>query len=90
MIVAYIDAYRDRFGVEPICAVLSEHGGTIAPSTYYARTKTPVTDAELQEAYLVNALVDLHGPTGVSTGFASCGMRPAALVCRWVVTRSAG
>ena len=60
MIVAYIDAYRDRFGVEPICAVLSEHGGTIAPSTYYARTKTPVTDAELQQAYLVNALVDLH------------------------------
>ena len=60
MIVAYIDAYRDRFGVEPICAVLSEHGGTIAPSTYYARTKTPVTDAELQQAYLVNALVELH------------------------------
>ena len=48
MIVAYIDAYRDRFGVEPICAVLSDHGGTIAPSTYYARTKTPVTDAKLQ------------------------------------------
>jgi putative transposase len=60
VIVAYIDVYRDRFGVEPICAVLSEHGCVIAPSTYYARTKTPVTDAELQQAYLVNALVDLH------------------------------
>jgi len=28
--VAYIDAYRDRFGVEPICSVLP-----IAPSTYF-------------------------------------------------------
>ncbi len=28
--VAYIDAHRDRFGVEPICQVLP-----IAPSTYF-------------------------------------------------------
>jgi putative transposase len=60
VIVACIDVYRDRFGVEPICAVLSEHGCVIAPSTYYARAKTPVTDAELEQADLVNALVDLH------------------------------
>ena len=60
MIVAYIDAHRDRFGVEPICTVLSEHGVSIAPSTYYARRITPVSPAELEEAYLVNALLDLH------------------------------
>ncbi|WP_249043270.1 IS3 family transposase, partial [Georgenia thermotolerans] len=60
VIVAYIDTYRDRFGVEPICSVLSEHGVTIAPSTYYARRACPVTEAELDEAYLVNALVALH------------------------------
>jgi putative transposase len=60
VIVAYIDSYRDRFGVEPICTVLSEHGVRIAPSTYYARAKTRVTGAELAEAYLVNTLVDLH------------------------------
>jgi putative transposase len=60
VIVAYIEAYRDRFGVEPICTVLSEHGVTIAPSTYYARRLAPVSPAELEEAYLVNALVDLH------------------------------
>jgi hypothetical protein len=29
--IAYIDANRDRFGVEPICQLLP-----IAPSTYYA------------------------------------------------------
>ncbi len=40
--------------------MLSKHGVSIAPSTYYARVKTPVTAAELDEAYLVNALVTLH------------------------------
>ncbi len=33
MIVDYIDAHRERFGVDPICAVLTEHGISIAPST---------------------------------------------------------
>ena len=36
MIVSFIDEYRDRFGVVPICTVLSEHGMQVAPSTYYA------------------------------------------------------
>ncbi len=60
MIVDYIDSYRGRFGVEPICAVLSEHGVPIAPSTYYAHRACPVSAAALEEAYLVNALVTLH------------------------------
>jgi putative transposase len=34
--IAYIDANRDRFGVEPICRVLP-----IAPSTYYAARHRP-------------------------------------------------
>lgn len=59
MIVAYIDSHRERFGVEPICAVLSEHGMKIAPSTYYARKACPVSEAARAEAYLVNALVRL-------------------------------
>jgi putative transposase len=33
VIVDYIDAHRTRFGVDPICAVLTEHGISIAPST---------------------------------------------------------
>ena len=39
MMVDYIDAHIDRYGVEPICAVLP-----IAPSTYYehkARERDP-------------------------------------------------
>ena len=37
--IAFIDAHRERFGVEPICRVLDEHGCKIAPSTYYVARK---------------------------------------------------
>ena len=42
MKLCYIHAYRHRFGVEPICAVLSEHGMKIAPQTYYRWLACPV------------------------------------------------
>jgi putative transposase len=60
VIVAYITAYRARFGVEPICRVLSEHGMQIAPSTYYAALATPVSEADLIDAYRANAILDAH------------------------------
>ena len=38
----FIDAHKGRFGVAPICRVLSEHGISIAPSTYYdAKSRLP-------------------------------------------------
>ena len=40
-IVAFIDEHRDRFGVEPICRVLTEHGCKIAPNTYWVAKKRP-------------------------------------------------
>lgn len=42
-----IDAYRDRFGVEPICQVLQ-----IAPSTYYAATTRPPSQRVLRDEWL--------------------------------------
>jgi putative transposase len=59
VIIDYIDDRRAVHGVEPICAVLAEAGLQIAPSTYYARKQRPVSDAALEEAYLVNTLVTL-------------------------------
>src|ERR671913_126304 len=35
LLVKFISDHKAEFGVEPICAVLSEHGAKIAPSTYY-------------------------------------------------------
>ncbi|MDO0930036.1 IS3 family transposase [Streptomyces sp. TG1A-8] len=52
-LVAFIDAHRQVFGVEPICRVLTGHGLKIATSTYYAaKNRAPSTrtvrDAELK------------------------------------------
>jgi putative transposase len=54
VLTAFIEEHRVRFGVEPICRVLTEHGCPIAPSTYYeARGRQPsrrmLRDAELVE-----------------------------------------
>jgi transposase InsO family protein len=59
VIVDYIDTHRGRFGVEPVCAVLAEAGIQVAPSTYYARSKASLTEAELADAYLANELRSL-------------------------------
>ena len=40
-LIAYVDAHKDQFGVEPICTVLTEAGAKIAPSTYYAHHARP-------------------------------------------------
>ncbi len=54
MVTAFIDDHHDRFGVEPICQVLTEHGVKIAPSTYYAaRARPPSARAVRDERVLV-------------------------------------
>ena len=49
MVVAFIDDHRHRFGVEPICRVLTEHGLKIAPSTYYAARNRPLSPRALRD-----------------------------------------
>lgn len=59
--MAFIAAHADRrsvdglrWGVQPICRVLTEHGCKIAPSTYYAFTSRPPSPRSLaDEARLV-------------------------------------
>jgi len=53
VVVEFIDAHRDRFGVEPICRVLTEHGVKIAPSGYYAFKKRPPSARAVSDAVLV-------------------------------------
>ncbi|WP_241245166.1 IS3 family transposase [Microbacterium sp. KRD172] len=53
VVVQFIDDHRDRFGVEPICRVLTEHGVKIAPSGYYAFKKRPVSARTVSDAELV-------------------------------------
>lgn len=59
--IDYLRQHAERFGVEPICAVLTEHGTQIAPSTYYlwaARGFGP-TQAEEDDAYAADQVFDL-------------------------------
>ncbi|MGW0425470.1 IS3 family transposase [Streptomyces sp. NPDC003015] len=68
-LVAFIDAHRQVFGVEPICRVLTIHGLKIATSTYYAaKNRTPssraVRDAELK-MHISRVHTDNFGVYGV-------------------------
>ena len=59
--IDYIRVHADRFGIEPICAVLTEHGIQIAPSTYHAHAARGFgpTNAQLAEAYQADQLYEL-------------------------------
>ncbi|WP_152024623.1 IS3 family transposase [Tessaracoccus flavescens] len=48
--ISFIADHKLRFGVEPICRVLTGHGCKIAPSTYYAaRDRMPSKRARSDE-----------------------------------------
>jgi hypothetical protein len=61
LICAYIDRYKSRFGVEPICRVLTEKVDyRIAPSTYYAsKTRQPSRRAR-DDAVLLELVRVVH------------------------------
>jgi putative transposase len=48
------------WGVAPICAVLTEHGVTIAPSTYYERLDKEPTAREQRDEYLLGEIRRVH------------------------------
>jgi putative transposase len=49
-----------RWGVEPICAVLTEHGLKIAPSTYYEHMNRTVTARQQRDTYLLEQIHRVH------------------------------
>ena len=53
--IAYVDANRDRFGVEPICRVLP-----IAPSTYYDATRRPASARAVRDQELKAEIGRVH------------------------------
>jgi len=52
-VIAFIDDHRQRFGVEPICRVLTEHGCKIAPNTYWTAKKRGPSARARRDAELV-------------------------------------
>jgi putative transposase len=53
--IAYVDAHKDRYGVEPICRVLP-----IAPSTYYAASRRPASARAVRDAKLKGEIARVH------------------------------
>ena len=56
----FISGLRSRFGVEPICRVLTEHGVPIAPSTYYDAVTRPPSARAVRDAQLKAAIARVH------------------------------
>ena len=81
-----------RWGVEPICRVLSEHGCPIAPSTYYdarAAVQQPAR-RQLRDAELKAEISRVHAETTASTGLGRCGWRSTAKASRSPAAPSSG
>jgi putative transposase len=58
--VTYIDEYKGRFGVEPICTVLTSAGCRIAPSTYYAAKKQRPCARVRRDRWLKDQIVRIY------------------------------
>jgi putative transposase len=58
--VAFIDEHRCRFGVEPICRVLTEHGCKIAPNTYWVSKKRARSARSVRDEQLVGEIVRVY------------------------------
>jgi transposase InsO family protein len=58
VIVDYIDQAKAEFGVAPICQVLSDTLWPFAPSVYYAYHARGLSRRDLDDAYLINWIID--------------------------------
>jgi hypothetical protein len=58
--VAYIDQYKQEFGVQPICDVLQGTDAEIAPSTYYAAKTRPEAARTARDRELTEEIRVIH------------------------------
>lgn len=62
MICAFVAEHRARFGVAPICRVLTEHGCQIAPRTFYAWVSRAPSKRALSDLALTGVLAGYYEP----------------------------
>src|SRR5207237_8161750 len=68
LVVAFIEAFRDQFGVGPICRALRQAGVRISPSGYYAARARPPPASALREAALEKQSMRVWKDGGVRYG----------------------
>ena len=66
--MTFINAHRERWGVEPICEVLQ-----VAPSTYYAALSRPASARQLRDAELRTEIGRVHQRNFGVYGVERCG-----------------
>ena len=85
--VAYINAYKNLFGVEPICRVLRDHNVPIAPSTYYAAKKRQASARQQSDERLLEVIHRVHRENLVCTASVRYGTPSSTRVSTLGVTR---
>ena len=93
----FIEQHKDRrvdgglrWGVEPICEVLTEHHLAIATATYHAARTRPPSARAVRDGDLKPVIERLHAANTGSAGSARCTPRCAATVSRSAVTTRRG
>jgi putative transposase len=67
-VVAYIEACRGQFGVEPVCRVLRQAGVAISPSAYYAARARPPSARAVRDAALEKQILRVYKDSGERYG----------------------
>ena len=66
--VAFIEACRDQFGVEPVCRALRQAGVAISPSGYYAARGRPPPARAVRDAALEKQILRVYKDSGERYG----------------------
>ncbi len=66
--VAFIEACRDQFGVEPACRALRQAGVAISPSGYYAARARPPPARAVRDAALEKQILRVYKDSGERYG----------------------
>lgn len=69
--IRFIDTFKDRFGVEPICRVLAAHleGGFITSRGYRAAKARPASNRSIRDEQLIPVLREVHARNYSAYGY---------------------
>ncbi len=74
---AFIDAHRERFGVEPVCRTLG-----VSASAYYQRANGPRSARAVEDERLLGRIREVHAANYYAYGYRRMGRRCAAPASR--------
>jgi putative transposase len=79
VVIAFVDDHRDRFGVAPICRVLTEHGVPIASNSYYAHKTRMPSRRSVRDERVLAEIERVHADPQIGRGLYGVRKMHAAL-----------